>query len=149
MTVARRVVLEARNSHAFDWYFQIETCSSIMDLSDSISRSTASVTSGFARSFFVRSIIGRDAKDTLKEKQGGSKGPVGLTTLYEPEGHASADLIFVHGLNGGSQSTWSKGSGLSFWPRDWLPCDDAFRDVRIHSFGYSSGLNRESILNYP
>lgn len=25
--------------------------------------------------------------------------------------------------------------------------DDAFQDVRIHSFGYSSGLNRESVLN--
>lgn len=25
--------------------------------------------------------------------------------------------------------------------------DDAFQDVRIHSFGYSSALNRESVLN--
>lgn len=118
-----------------------------MNLSDSVSQSTISTASGFTRSFLVRSIIGSDKKSDPKDKQGGAKGPVGLTTLYEPEGHTNVDLIFVHGLNGGSQSTWSKGPGPSFWPRDWLPRDDAFRDVRIHSFGYSSAISRESILN--
>ncbi len=99
------------------------------------------------RSFLGLSITRRDKKRTIKEEPKEAKGPVGLTTVYEPDGDAAVDLIFVHGLNGGSQSTWSKGPGPSFWPRDWLPRDDAFHDVRIHTFGYSSGLNRESILN--
>lgn len=77
-----------------------------------------------------------------------SKGPLGLTTLYDPPGDSVvADLIFVHGLNGGSESTWSKDNEPSlFWPQEWLPKDEAFRDVRIHSFGYASGISRDSIL---
>ncbi|RYP93763.1 hypothetical protein DL770_000135 [Monosporascus sp. CRB-9-2] len=115
--------------------------------SDSVSRSTTSATSGSTRSFLGRSLIRRESKTVTKDEQEGPKGPMGLTTLYEPDGQVVVDLIFVHGLNGGSQSTWSKGTGASFWPQDWLPNDDAFRDVRIHTFGYSSGINRESILN--
>lgn len=78
------------------------------------------------------------------------KGPLGLTTLHnpEPDHQAVADIIFVHGLNGGSQSTWSKGNMAShYWPREWLPNDAAFEDVRIHSFGYPSAISRKSILN--
>ena len=53
-------------------------------------------------------------------------------------------MIFVHGLDGGSVSTGTYGK--DFWPRDWLPQDRAFHDVRIHTFGYSTGLGSQSIL---
>ncbi|KAI1332863.1 hypothetical protein F5Y16DRAFT_418801 [Xylariaceae sp. FL0255] len=79
-----------------------------------------------------------------------SKGPIGLETLFDPSDNVVpvVELIFVHGLNGGSHSTWTKGGDPSkFWPKDWLPADDAFQDVRIHTFGYPSGLNHESVLN--
>jgi hypothetical protein len=117
-----------------------------MDTNRELSRANSSAT---ARSFLSRALVrrSRDASDGLTE----GKGPLGLTTLHDPgpSGQALvADIIFVHGLNGGSQSTWSKGKAASnYWPKAWLPTDDAFRDVRIHSFGYSSGLNRESVLN--
>lgn len=76
------------------------------------------------------------------------KGPLGLTTLWNPSEACIADIIFVHGLNGGSQSTWScNGDTSTFWPQEWLPTDGAFQDVRIHSFGYNSSWSRESILN--
>ncbi|MCJ1332360.1 hypothetical protein MMC10_009052 [Thelotrema lepadinum] len=76
------------------------------------------------------------------------KGPLGLTTLYEPPETQEADLIFVHGLGGGSQSTWSKpGADFSFWPRDWLPVEPSFQNVRIHTFGYNSNWAKESTLN--
>ena len=102
----------------------------------------------------TRSFLSR----TLTRRPGGGeqaqhdapKGPLGLTTLHEPDPGVTvtADLVFVHGLNGGSQSTWSKDNRAShFWPKEWLPLDDAFQDVRIHSFGYPSGLGRESVLN--
>ncbi|KAL8358944.1 hypothetical protein RB601_008177 [Gaeumannomyces tritici] len=76
--------------------------------------------------------------------KGSFKGPLGLTTLHEPPGGtAIADIVFVHGLNGGSQSTWSKGNVSSlYWPREWLPNDPAFEDVRIHAFGYPAGLGK-------
>ena len=44
----------------------------------------------------------------------------------------------MHGLGGGSRKTWSK-SGLpaDYWPQ-WLSKDPAFKNVRVHSFGYNS-----------
>ena len=99
-------------------------------------------------SFFSRSLIRKDTRG--EEDTEGPKGAIGLTTLYDPGPDAVADLIFVHGLNGGSQSTWTKNGDPSlFWPREWLPKDEAFQDVRIHTFGYASGLSRESVLNVP
>lgn len=100
------------------------------------------------RSFLSRTFT-KSALDSTNDFHA-SKGPLGLTTLHDTgSGQTTiADIVFVHGLNGGSQSTWSKGNDeTNFWPKTWLPMDDAFCDVRIHSFGYSSGLSRESILN--
>lgn len=86
----------------------------------------------------------RDSNESDIER----KGPLGLTTVYDPPLLAIADLIFVHGLGGGSQSSWSKNNEPTlFWPRQWLPSDAKFQDVRIHSFGYTSNLRSESVLN--
>lgn len=75
------------------------------------------------------------------------KGPLGLNTLYNPPDPAIADLIFIHGLGGGSRSTWSKNHDPNlYWPQEWLPKDAGFRDVRIHSFGYSSNWGKQSTL---
>lgn len=102
-----------------------------------------------AGSFFSRSFTRRDSARPESVSEG-PKGPIGLTTLHDPGDATVADLIFVHGLNGGSQSTWSKNGDLSlFWPCEWLPRDEAFQDVRIHTFGYASGLSRESVLHVP
>lgn len=106
---------------------------------------TASSSSS-ARSFFGRNLVKRDSQ-RVEDVQDQAKGPLGLTTLHHPTDCVVSDLIFVHGLNGGSESTWSKGDENRFWPRYWLPQDTAFQDVRIHSFGYSSGLGHESVLN--
>ena len=92
---------------------------------------------------------------TVSRRDGGSnelssvdKGPFGLTTLFEPLQSAAADMVFVHGLGGGSRSTWTKSRDSSlFWPKEWLPRDDGFKDVRVHSFGYNSNWINESTLN--
>jgi hypothetical protein len=100
-----------------------------------------------ARSFLTRTLTRRG---TDRDDSSTPKGPLGLTTLYQPDPvrSAVADLVFVHGLNGGSRSTWSKGNMPShFWPQEWLPKDSAFEDVRIHTFGYPAALSRESSLN--
>ena len=45
----------------------------------------------------------------------------------------------MHGLGGGSRKTWSRTSSVThFWPQEWLPKDPAFKNVRVHSFGYDS-----------
>lgn len=67
-----------------------------------------------------------------------SKGPLGLNLLHSPS-EPLVDFIFVHGLRGGSKKTWSKtGSVTNYWPQEWLPKDPAFKNVRVHSFGYNS-----------
>ncbi|KAI0190964.1 hypothetical protein EV127DRAFT_480767 [Xylaria flabelliformis] len=112
------------------------------EVSSQSSRTTTS-----KRSFWRRSETKGGINNVNKIEPEAPKGPLGLTTVFEPDGQVVADLIFVHGLNGGSRSTWSKAGDGTFWPRDWLPFDNAFHDVRIHTFGYSSGLNRESVLD--
>jgi len=65
-------------------------------------------------------------------------GPLGLAQLSSPP-EAIVELVFVHGLGGGSRKSWSKTNHEDhFWPRSWLPRDRAFQNVRIHSFGYKS-----------
>ncbi|TVY35936.1 Vegetative incompatibility protein HET-E-1, partial [Lachnellula subtilissima] len=75
-------------------------------------------------------------------------GPFGLNTLSVPPSNlANVDLIFVHGLGGGSRKTWTKSGDPSlYWPQEWLPNDEALADVRIHSFGYDSNWGKKSIL---
>jgi hypothetical protein len=100
-----------------------------------------STSSSPSRSFLSRTLARREPSQE-------GKGPFGLNTLYEPLDSAIADLIFVHGLGGGSQSTWTKSGDPSlFWPQEWLPHDAGFKDVRIHSFGYNSNWDKESTLN--
>ena len=102
-----------------------------------------SVVSTSRRSFLSRTLTRLD--------NGGvddAKGPYGLNTLFEPAEPAIADLVFVHGLGGGSRSTWTKSNDPSlYWPQQWLPNDYGFRDIRIHSFGYNSNWDKESALN--
>ncbi|KAK6084467.1 hypothetical protein SCUP234_03256 [Seiridium cupressi] len=113
----------------------------------SLDTRSISVATPGSRSFTLRSLTKRNTgnEDVSKSQP---KGPLGLTTLWNPSAPGIADVVFVHGLNGGSQSTWSyNGDKSTFWPREWLPEDGAFQDVRLHSFGYNSGWSQESILN--
>ncbi|KAL9003079.1 MAG: hypothetical protein Q9188_004032 [Gyalolechia gomerana] len=104
-----------------------------------------STSSGLNRSFLSRTLTRRDGSSEASQDV---KGPWGLNTLHVPEGITVADLIFVHGLGGGSRSTWTKhGEPSLYWPEEWLPNDIGFRDVRIHSFGYNSNWEKESSLN--
>ncbi|KAB5528100.1 hypothetical protein GE09DRAFT_975274 [Coniochaeta sp. 2T2.1] len=100
-------------------------------------------------SFFGRSLSRRNHPETTA-KTNQPKCSLGLTTLYTPETPAAADLVFVHGLNGDAQNTWSRDGDSSFWPREWLPKDEAFREVRIHTFGYSSAIFTDGgVLEIP
>ncbi|RYC56363.1 hypothetical protein CHU98_g9844 [Xylaria longipes] len=81
--------------------------------------------------------------------QTGPENPFGLRLV-----HASSqpliDIVFVHGLRGGSTKTWRKGDDVrSFWPQYWLPMEPDLCNASIHSFGYDSdwGSTNPSILN--
>lgn len=97
------------------------------------------------RSLFSRTLTFRKGSDAGIEND---KGPLGLTTVFKPLGNVIADLVFIHGLGGGSRKSWSKDENAHlFWPQEWLPQDAGFRDVRIHTFGYDSNWDKGSILN--
>lgn len=88
-------------------------------------------------------------KRPMSESSDDKRGPLGLNLLHQPT-DPQVDFIFCHGLRGGSRKTWSfTDDSLSFWPKEWLPHDPAFKNVRIHSFGYNSdwGDRRENPLN--
>ncbi|KAG8532551.1 uncharacterized protein KY384_002428 [Bacidia gigantensis] len=71
-------------------------------------------------------------------------GPLGLNLLHSPS-KPLVDFVFVHGLGGGSRKTWSKTKLITdYWPQEWLPKDPAFKDVRVHSFGYDSDWTKRT-----
>ena len=89
------------------------------------------------------------AKKRQTTSEDNLRGLLGLRLL-----HASAksliDIIFVHGLRGGSVKTWQKGNDPRlFWPKYWLPMEADLNNASIHSFGYDSdwGSMTPSVLN--
>lgn len=74
-------------------------------------------------------------------------GPLGLVLLHEPS-DPLIDIIFVHGLGGGSRKTWSKTASIGhYWPQEWLPKEVHFKNVRIHAFGYDSNWKKKEKSN--
>lgn len=66
------------------------------------------------------------------------KGPLGLTLLHDP-GDPLVDLVFVHGLGGGSRMSWCRSTDpYHYWPKEWLPFEPDFKRTRIHTFGYNA-----------
>ena len=66
---------------------------------------------------------------------GGQSDSHGLIELYRPDDPV-VDICCVHGLEGGSLSTWTLNELC--WPRDLLPTD--IPDARILTFGYDASL---------
>jgi hypothetical protein len=59
--------------------------------------------------------------------------------IYEPNDSPIIDIIFVHGLGGTSQQTWSKNKDPTlFWPKEWLPFERNISTARVLSFGYNA-----------
>ncbi|OQE43655.1 hypothetical protein PENCOP_c003G00554 [Penicillium coprophilum] len=115
-----------------------------LDSSSSSRESTKS-----SRSFFSLSKTLSRTSTTSGNQAEDVRGPLGLSLLYSPT-TPQIDFIFVHGLGGSSRKTWSKSSLQShFWPKEWLSKDVAFKNVRIHSYGYDSHYlkGKEDCLN--
>ena len=88
-------------------------------------------------------------KNTDSNDEEAARGPLGLRLLHSsPE--PLIDIIFVHGLRGGSIKTWRKGNDpRNFWPQLWLPVEPEMHNANIHSFGYDSdwATTKSSILD--
>lgn len=86
---------------------------------------------------------GEDRTKTISDD---TDDPLGLSSLNEPL-DPLVEIVFVHGLGGGSRKSWSYEHRLGcFWPGKWLTSDADFRHARIFTFGYSS-TNSETVLS--
>lgn len=89
----------------------------------------------FTSTWARRHHAGDDVDDEGDE---GVRGPIGLRLLHHST-EPLIDLIFVHGLRGGSVKTWRKGSDPRwFWPQYWLPTEPGMENVNIYTFGYDA-----------
>lgn len=96
-------------------------------------------------SFFTRFGSARQQTDDKET----TRGPLGLRSLFCAS-DTLIDLVFVHGLRGGSIKTWRYEEDQQlFWPRYWLPKEPEFSIVSIHSFGHESdwGSMTPSVLD--
>lgn len=68
--------------------------------------------------------------------------------LYNPPSPAPVDIIFLHGLGGASQKTWSKYQDPDlFWPQQWLPLEPGISTARILTFGYNASFRSDGPQN--
>ncbi|KAH0558952.1 hypothetical protein GP486_004423 [Trichoglossum hirsutum] len=88
-------------------------------------------------------------------REASSQGPLGLKVIHRPQGDRRVDIVFVHGLGGGSRMTWSKDRNPElFWPLKFLPLEPDISEARILTFGYNanfrpgSGKYKMSVLDF-
>ncbi|KAI0156577.1 hypothetical protein GGR57DRAFT_501627 [Xylariaceae sp. FL1272] len=103
--------------------------------------------SKFTRHFTLSSRQSYSSNNGESKPSAASKGPYGINTVYRAEKSKElvAHLVFVHGLGGGSEHTWTK-DGVH-WPRDLLPKQQPLHMAAIHVFGYDSDFKKSSTLN--
>lgn len=72
---------------------------------------------------------------------------LGFIPLASPT-NPEIDIIFVHGFDGGSFSSWAKnGDPRYYWPKEWLPKEVGLGRARIHSYGYNLDPKRDMLSN--
>lgn len=70
-------------------------------------------------------------------------GPLGLNVIYAPGHGHKTDILFVHGLGGGSRRTWSKSKNSELLcPLMFLPFEPDICLARILSFGYNANFKK-------
>lgn len=82
------------------------------------------------------------ARPPARSAESKTRNPLGLNIIHEPKnGHPQIDIIFVHGLGGKSEDTWSyRKSPKLFWPKIWLPHEPGMGQARMSSFGYNAAV---------
>ncbi|KAK0704899.1 hypothetical protein B0H67DRAFT_363684 [Lasiosphaeris hirsuta] len=84
-------------------------------------------TLSFSEKLFRRS---RTAESEIRDPK-----PWGIRVLYSPS-DAIVDLVFVHGLKGHRENTWSQGENGPPWPQTLLP--RKMQNARVLTFGYDA-----------
>ncbi|KAI1324505.1 hypothetical protein F5Y16DRAFT_402357 [Xylariaceae sp. FL0255] len=96
------------------------------------------VSSARGRSSELLSVPSLDGSSSRRRSSSISQSGLGLHVIHEPE-FTALNIVFVHGLGGHSQKTWSKNHDESFfWPELWLPFEPGLGSARILTFGYNA-----------
>jgi hypothetical protein len=64
------------------------------------------------------------------------KRAYGIGEFYRPQGAAVADILFIHGLEGDRELTWTSDGADRPWPETLLPKE--LPDCRLLTFGYDA-----------
>ena len=73
----------------------------------------------------------------------GRKASLGLHLVHQPPTTTTSgvDVVFIHGLGGDSQKSWSRDHHPElFWPGKWLPHEPELQRARIFTFGYNASF---------
>lgn len=68
---------------------------------------------------------------------------IGIEVWYDPGEEADADIVFVHGLTGDRERTWTHQSKSEPWPKIFLPPHLSYS--RILTFGYDAYVLKRSV----
>ncbi|KAI8168729.1 hypothetical protein K4K49_012692 [Colletotrichum sp. SAR 10_70] len=84
----------------------------------------------------------RSSRDSpLPEAPGSTVRPAapwGIDPLHDRGASAVADIVFVHGLNGHREETWTAPGETEPWPKTLLPKE--ITDARVLTFGYDASV---------
>ncbi|KAK7442578.1 hypothetical protein Landi51_09484 [Colletotrichum acutatum] len=72
-----------------------------------------------------------------------SSGPIGMSVLHNPsEGNAAVErldsIVFIHGLKGHREKTWTSDKASEPWPKALLPSE--IPNARILAYGYDADV---------
>jgi pimeloyl-ACP methyl ester carboxylesterase len=91
------------------------------------------------RKVFTRSgLFTRDGGHVLPEFE---QFPEGIQLLHQPSKPAVVDIVFIHGLTGDRQRTWTHPEDRSPWPKTLLP--QLIPNARILTYGYDAYVIRQ------
>ncbi|KAJ5996037.1 hypothetical protein N7499_007647 [Penicillium canescens] len=94
----------------------------------------------------MKAIKDRLRRSSTDQNLFSTEGAIGMKILSDPS-NSSLDIVFVHGLTGNRETTWTHKKGTC-WPQDLLVGD--FPAARIMTFGYDvdvAGLSTISSSN--
>jgi len=90
------------------------------------------------RTTLSRIFTHRSSMTSTAETAEDKRGKLGLNLICD-RAEPLVEIVFVHGLGGGSRKTWCKDDDLRlYWPKEWLQRDPEFKNARVYSFGYDS-----------